>query len=175
MFTRITHPTDGRELQIKTGMDDLETYKVGDPVDWHIDERNPGYGKLFDGVYNSYSDLGEDDWVVIKGHHVIEVLDIKSLRYTSLKDAEQAFDIVPFERGWWGEDLWLKKELREKEHALKELQEEVEFLRTLTDVPADQIKGKRREWESQRMAKGFLDLFTGPGLARQILPPKEES
>lgn len=82
MFTSIIHPEDGRELQIKSGIDDCDTYKLGDTVDWFIG-RYPFTGKLFDGVYSSYSDLGPDDWVVIKNHVVLAVED-KDLDYDML-------------------------------------------------------------------------------------------
>lgn len=68
MFTTIIHPDDGRELQIKCGWDQCETYKIGDSVKWHVIESCPGQGYLLDGIYSSYSKNGDDDWVVIKNH-----------------------------------------------------------------------------------------------------------
>lgn len=82
MFTSVLHPKDGRELQIKSGFDDCDTYKLGDTVDWFVSSY-PFSGKLFDGVYSSYSDLGPDDWVIIKNHVVVAVED-KELDYDKL-------------------------------------------------------------------------------------------
>lgn len=74
MFTSIIHP-DNRELQIKCGYDDCEVYHLGDEVKWYADPKNPGSGKLLDGVYESWSDKGKDDFVVIQNHRVAYLID----------------------------------------------------------------------------------------------------
>ena len=66
MFTSMHHPLDGRELQIKTGDDQCDYYCIGNKVERYIDRECFKSGCLFDGVYPSISDLGDDAWVVIK-------------------------------------------------------------------------------------------------------------
>ena len=84
MYTAIIHPKDGRELQIKTGdMDICDTYKVGDKVSFYVNKNIYEYGGIFDGVYDSYSDKGEDDWVIIKNKKVIAVRSKKN-KYIAL-------------------------------------------------------------------------------------------
>lgn len=71
MFTSISHPDDGRELQIKTGNDQCDIYKVGDTIPW---KPNPWFpGDHIDGAYPSYSDKGRDDWVVVKDCIIVAV------------------------------------------------------------------------------------------------------
>lgn len=84
MYTSITHPRGGRELQIKTGYDVCDTYKIGDKVNYTIHKDSFGHGGIFDGVYDSYSDRGPDDWVIIKGHKVVAVRSCKRNKYQDL-------------------------------------------------------------------------------------------
>ena len=75
MFTIINHPKTGKEIQIKTGDDFLDTYNVGDNVDRHI---NPDYfesGCCFDGCYDGYGD-GKRCIVIIKNKIVKCVIDV---------------------------------------------------------------------------------------------------
>ena len=174
MFTRIVHPVDGRELQIKTGDDDLETYSVGDKVAWHFDPRYPGAGTLLDGAYDSCSSKGEDDWVLIRDHHVLCVVPLtKGLTYTGL---ESEYDIEPFRREWWTEAQWIARDLKNAQSELKRVLEEIAFLGTCVGKSDEEIKVLKE--------KHFIEAFTNPikeilgyeGLARQIFKPivKEE-
>ena len=83
MFTTIIHPKDGRELQIKTGSDACETYRIGDRVEFYINKNIFGSGGIFDGVYDSFSDKGVDDWIIIKDRKIIAVRS-KSNKYEKL-------------------------------------------------------------------------------------------
>jgi len=108
MFTSIIDPVDGKELQIKCGYDDCETYHVGDYVNWYINKSYPRSGKLLDDVYDSY----EGSWVVIKDHIVVAVLPESSGDYNSIKEKFQVQDLPDSE---WPEKSWIKyRELEEK-------------------------------------------------------------
>lgn len=83
MFTRIIVEIDGKEdeIQIKTGNDQLDIYKVGDKVDWKIDKNWYREGTLLDGVYEgtggNHRDGYKDYYVVIKDHIVKEFVEIE--------------------------------------------------------------------------------------------------
>lgn len=108
MFTSIIHPVDGRELQIKCGYDDCDTYHVGDTVDWYINRSYPRSGKLLDDVYQSY----DDTWVVIKDHVVAAVLDKDAGDYYSIKEKFQVKDLPDSE---WPEESWIKYRKQQEE------------------------------------------------------------
>ena len=77
LFTSIIKP-NGVEIQIKTGFDSCDTYKLGDTVDYLINKDLFMYGGIFDGVYDSTYDGVRDVWVVIKDHKIIA---LRSERY----------------------------------------------------------------------------------------------
>lgn len=128
MFTRIIHPKDGRELQIKSGYDDCETYHVGDTVSWYINKSWPRTGKLLDDVYDSY----DDDWVVIKDHVVVAVVDREAGDYNSLRER---FEIQDIPDSAWPEEAWIKQREAENRHE----KEYSEFLETIKH-----LSGKER-------------------------------
>jgi len=85
MFTSITHPDIGIEIQIKTGCDDLETYHVGQKVNTCHDKNVWDSGRLLNGVYDGIGsrlvdqqrDELSDYWVVIKDGRIHAVVDAK--------------------------------------------------------------------------------------------------
>lgn len=115
MFTSIVHPDDLRELQIKTGWDYCDTYRVGDMIPWTPDPVDPG--THIDGAYVSYSDKGPDDWVIIKGGRIIAV----EPRHED--DTWQALEakhgIQPPDPALWTEQQWQAKRDRETAWAEK--------------------------------------------------------
>lgn len=130
MFTSIIHPKNGRELQIKTGDDLCEFYKVGDKVPFHVVKNIYGAGGIFDGIYSSYSDKGEDDWVIIKGHTVVAV---RSRRYKLETLIKQYAIRKPNKK------LWNKTALKEYEKRNKKIQKESDsFLKSIKKLPFEQ-------------------------------------
>lgn len=117
MYTSVRHPEGGRELQIKTGQDSCDWYDVGDEVAWSLGYY-PGTGTLLDGVYDSYSDRGRDDWVVIKGHRVAAVED-KALVYGDLYEKHGIEEPDP---GLWPEE-------RHREYAEAKDKVDAEFIK----------------------------------------------
>ena len=133
VFTSIIHPVDGRELQIKSWMDDCETYHVGDVVNWHVFMKLAGAGKLLDDVYDSYSDRGVDDWVIIKYHKVMAV-EPRSNPNDSVDDRtllRQKYKITDPPREWWSAEVWA-----EHQHICEENEKEfVEQNKRLKHLP----------------------------------------
>jgi hypothetical protein len=84
LFTSIIKP-NGVEIQIKTGFDTCDTYKLGDTVDYLIHKDLFMSGGIFDGVYDSTSDKGRDDWVIIKGHKIIALRNKRYLYPTLIR------------------------------------------------------------------------------------------
>jgi hypothetical protein len=113
VFTSVWHPEDGRELQIKTGDDVCECYKVGDAVEWATSPHTGGYGTLLDGAYASYSDRGEDDWVIIKDHCIHAVVPC-SEQVTEAVLREQ-FDIEEPDPGLWSLEAWIRRDAAQAE------------------------------------------------------------
>lgn len=111
MYTSIIHP-DGRELQIKCGMDECQIYKVGDDVGSYVDPDWPGQGYLLDNVYDSYSNHGEDDWVVISGGKVVAI-EPKELEYS---DIRVKYNIETPKRELWSEEAWAIYEDKNARH-----------------------------------------------------------
>lgn len=72
MYTSVVRPTDGKEIQIKTGDDALGWYHVGDKVQRYVHYDEFGSGCCFDNVYlgiiclDSKAHTFEECWVVIK-------------------------------------------------------------------------------------------------------------
>lgn len=82
MFTSIIHPINGEEIQIRSGDDQLDTYKVGDKVKRYINRNRYKSGCLFDGAYDGIFSKKEEnnenyyDCIVIIQNGVIkEVID----------------------------------------------------------------------------------------------------
>jgi hypothetical protein len=114
MYTSIIHPDDGRELQIKSGWDDCETYHVGDIVEWFVAEDCPREGKMLDDVYDSFSDKGEDDWVVIKDHVVFAVIPRTENEYGDRQILRDRFGIKDLPDSEWTDEAWAEKKLNKK-------------------------------------------------------------
>lgn len=109
MFTTIETP-EGWDIQIYTGRDNCERYRVGDEVNWRFHE-TALEGTLLDGVYpgeayewvgggisnGRYSGKSEkrgDFWVVIKDHMVVAITPIErdaNGEYKGGELAQQAF------------------------------------------------------------------------------------
>jgi hypothetical protein len=166
MFTRILHPDDMRELQIKTGDDDLETYSVGDKVDWHIRKDYPCQGTLLDGAYDSYSDRGEDDWVIIRNHQVLCVVPREE--NLQAQDLEEKYKITPYDRNWWTEEQHVKSELEDAERKLKSLQEEISFLKSCLGKSDSEIKEMQARRLGQLMTAPIREMLNYEGLTRKI-------
>lgn len=83
MFTRIIHPKTGEEIQIKTGDDFLNTYRIGDKVERYI---NPNYfdsGCCFDGCYYGHGN-NKDYLVIIKNEIVSDIIDTDEENFPDL-------------------------------------------------------------------------------------------
>ena len=127
MFTSITHPEDGRELQIKCGWDQCKTYLVGDTVGQYPIEWCAGEGYLLDDVYDSYSNRGKDAFVVIKDGRVAAVIEREDATAIARRHFPQEEEIVGGDciqalrvewdiqsppKEWWNEASWAKRVLR---------------------------------------------------------------
>lgn len=176
MFTEVVHPHTKEHLQIKTGKDDFALYKIGDMVDWHKGEK-PGVVYFGDGVYEAYGPSGDGivAWVVVKGHKIYNVVDFKSARSSHLgqHDLEKLFEVEQvFERGWWSESEWAAQGVLDAEAKVKELQEEVIFLKTLIGKSDTEIK-QIREARLGSLMSGFLvGEMRKESIAKQIFPVK---
>ena len=156
MFTTIIAP-DGARFQIKTGFDDLEEYRVGEVVDWRIFPDYPGQGHLLDGVYDGCRvGPGEDCWVVIKDHRILEIVSFA----VAYEDLQAKYDIKPPPRSWWSAKAW--ERVRKAERRLRlEKRRTARWLHTLPEQ--DQVPALMACYTRQRLRE--------PGLARRILPP----
>jgi hypothetical protein len=138
MYTSIVHPEDGRELQIKCGEDICETYRVGDIVNAYPSPNRPGCGYLLDDVYESYSDRGVDDWVVISGGKVVAVErrrgDPQEDPLGHYEVLRLRYNVQPPPRDWWPESVWAEQSRREESSRI----EFNLFLESIKDLRADQ-------------------------------------
>jgi hypothetical protein len=102
MFTTIIDLL-GREYQIKTGLDDCETFRVGQVVNWYVDRDTVGCVKLADGIYEGIPVL--DTWpkaeVVIRNHVVLGVFVDKSLY-----DLYQTYPTIPIPKSAYSAKAW---------------------------------------------------------------------
>ena len=109
-YTSIKHPSDDRELQIKTGYDCCDWYAIGDRIPCHVVREIYGCGGIFDGVYSSYSALGDDDWVIIKNHKVLCCEPrVKNYKYLLRK-----YKIKKPSKSWWSKKAYAKHLAAEK-------------------------------------------------------------
>lgn len=109
MYTSVHHPDDGRELQFHAGNDFCDHYNVGDEVSFVIHRDCAGSGGLFDGVYDTYSDKGEDDWVIIKDHRVVAV---EPREGNSYEDLYAKYGIQEPEKSLWSDEAWREHDER---------------------------------------------------------------
>lgn len=153
-FTSIIHPDDGRKLQIYSGIDDCETYRVGDTVNWFVSKDYPRSGKLLDGVYDSY----DDDWVVIKDHKVHAVVPRTDNGYGDYEIIKSRFGIQDLPDSAWSEKGWARK--RELDAKLEKEQEE--FEESIKHLPPH----KRF---AAVLARPISRMLNYEGIARKIL------
>ena len=120
MYTTIIDD-EGREFQIKTGMDDMERFKVGDEVPWKVDKNHAGCGHLLDGIYLAEPHghkvvMGLYYWVVIKDHKILGA-------YLAVDYPEIASrcPIPPHPREWWTEEAWERHSEETKQAARERL------------------------------------------------------
>lgn len=105
MFTSIMH--EGEELQIKTGYDQCEYYKLGDVIPWTPDPYWPGSD--IDGIHESYTLKGRGPWVIIQNSFVVAIEPVEML----YEDLAAKYDIQPPARYLWTEEQWAAKAQRE--------------------------------------------------------------
>ena len=110
MYTSIIHPKYSRELQIKTGFDDCERYHIGDTVRFYVNKDIFGYGGIFDGVYDSMSNKGDDDWVIIKDHKIIAIRSRKRNKY---QDLIKQYKIKKPSKKLWTERAYQKHKIQQ--------------------------------------------------------------
>lgn len=138
MFTTII-TRDLRNLQIKCGWDQCNTYNVGQEVKQWVDPNCPGGGYLLDGVYDSYGDKGASDFVIIKDSYILATVNrdeayeesdhAKKNVWAYLKELYQVQDPP---RSLWSEEVWTKREEREK----KSKEETDAFQQTISHLSA---------------------------------------
>ena len=175
MFTSIIHPKDGNELQIKTGYDDCDTYKLGDPVKYVIHKDTFGQGGIFDGVYDSYSfERSDDDWVIIKKHKVAAVVPRENNKY---KDLIKQYSIHKPDRTLWTNLAYkkhkkmlesCKKENKEFEDSIKHLPPNEKMVRRLT-----KLISTRMDYEG--IARKIFDVQPMPSGAPLFFEDKENA
>jgi hypothetical protein len=101
MFTSIMHERE--ELQIKTGYDYCQYYKLGDVIPWTPDHHWPG--SAIDGIHDSWTIKGRGPWVIIQNSTVVAIEPAETL-YT---DLEAKYVIQPPARDLWTEEQWAAK------------------------------------------------------------------
>jgi hypothetical protein len=136
MYTTIIDETEGRavEYQIHTGEDNFATYKVGDPVERYVDAREPGYGALFDGVYDGTPvDAGRPNrWVVIKDQKVLCLHDRATPGVIEPYEWEMLllhYKIEPPRFEWWSDAAWAARAIKEFENEQRARRESGEYFR----------------------------------------------
>ncbi len=166
VWTNIKHRD--RNLQIRSGGDDYETYKVGDTVKWKIDPYEPGQGKLFDGVY----EVEDDDtlWVVIHEHVVMCV--IPRTPDESVEQMEALFGIVQYDRDWWSHTLWRKIDLRNAEFEFEGARLKLKYAKE--DINCTDAEVKTKSWQRvvNMISDAVITKLSSPSFARKTLPAK---
>lgn len=123
LYSVVVHPELGVEIQIRAGDDNLNEYRVGDPVPWGINPELPGDGHFLDDAYPGIyvvgtrladrRDLFADCWVVIKDHrvHAVEPTQLHNLEDDANAHFERAalwvkYDLQPPSPESWPDALW---------------------------------------------------------------------
>lgn len=166
MFTSIID-SGNIELHIKCGYDDCDVYHIGDKVDFQIWPNFPGTGKLLDGVYDSDSPIeNSGPFVIIKDH--IVALIIPRGNGVTATGLEKDYGIVPYQHDWWAEEVWLKDDLRRARIELENIrwflklkEEEIDFLKTLEGLNAEEIKDSRHCFHINRLCNTFENFLIG--------------
>jgi hypothetical protein len=184
MFTSVLHPLTGDEIQIKSGWDDCEWYKLGDTVDWRIRPDRPLEGKLLDGAYEGESTYWDYEqkkivwtghcWVVIK-NHVIVAVEAMEMSPPELRDrdgmfrggfyAQQAFiekkhGVRPPSLDLWSMEAWAAYARREEMHR-----------RQLWEWNAEDYGLSLEEKAQKAFYRFFVRAFKEDCVIRRLLPP----
>ena len=102
MFTTIV--TEDDSIQIKTGYDECEYYKIGEPIPWTPRRWSPGYSP--DGVYDGWSEKGINNvWVIFKDCKpiAVEPMDGEENQYNHLL---WKYKIQPPDPELWTDAEW---------------------------------------------------------------------
>jgi len=83
MYTTIL--TDDDNIQIKTGNDNCDVYRVGDEIKWNPSHWTPGESP--NGVHSGWSEKGNGEtvWVIIKDYKVHAVIPNSGAPYEDVK------------------------------------------------------------------------------------------
>ena len=166
MFTSIIHPDDGRELQIKTGTDQCEWYKVGDTVRYYIDPKLYGMEGLADGVYTSYGDNGSDDLVVIKDHVVVAVEpqldDYKAFPlYLQIERYTDKWGIKPTPPTAWPWKARIRNQIRVSKRFIRNI---IDSIKCIGKTPEEKMA---YSWGNY-----VRTMMRMPSFSRLIMPPE---
>lgn len=127
---------DGIEIQIKTGNDWCDTYKIGDVVKWKIFPDYYMQSVLLDGVYWGCGwPESEPRWVVIKNHRVLGTYSCEEFEHDELAEK---YAIEPPDPSWWTEEA---RERHEKMRA-RSREEFDKFEASIAHLPAEERLGK---------------------------------
>ena len=126
MFTTIVDENN-KEYQIKCGMDNCETYKIGDNVGQYPSKDWAGAGYLLDDVYYAHADDHCFHYYVIIKDGVVKAVEAMALSvdddgndaYSVLK---KKYDVQDPPRTLWSEELWEEKRKAE-ERSQKEFED----------------------------------------------------
>lgn len=150
MYTSITHPINGREIQIKTGDDFLGWYHVGDKVDRHINKNDYGSGCCFDGAYDGMYDAEGSSYgdykfknciVIIQDQHIKEVID------GDWKDDEEFYDEYhEYEKRY-------PTKIPHGEYTFKA------YIKWLFEQAERKVQSIRRHFKNQKIRKNFIKQY----------------
>src|SRR3989304_10449200 len=107
---------DDREIQFKTGYDDLDVFHIGDAVPFEIIADRPGEVKFADGVHY---DNTTEFWIVIKDRRIAACLP----RIINVEDGTDNYrEIInrfsiseDYPREWWTDAAWEEKRKQDEE------------------------------------------------------------
>lgn len=162
---------DGTDVQFKTGWDDCDRFKVGDPVPWRVIPDNPPEGFLLDGVYDAVSgryspearkEIYSGWWVVIKDHRIHEVVPrtADEVSYAQECHLFHRYALEHPDPKLWTEAAWASKALRDEEERRRRIAWEA---RTFGMTPDDRAGLAVREYTLTKMQEtGILHrIFSG--------------
>ena len=113
MFSTLLH--EGKEYQFKTGHDDaLGCYKLGDTINWVLDDFWPG--SHVDGVHDAIDvHDGPSVWVVVKDSKIVAVEPWEAGAGEASIQLIHKYGITAPPRSLWPKSAWKKKAKREAE------------------------------------------------------------
>jgi len=173
MYTTVIRPdSEGAEVQIKTGRDDCDTYRVGDAVNWSYDIV-PMRGTLLDGVYRGLGNELKEFFVIIKDHKIAAVLPVPEecydgdgaptdFAYQCKLEADYGIKPPPFDA--WSDSAWAKL----AQSVVLQEQEHKRFEAECYGMAPEQKIGFALAYLSRQIRE--RDSF-----ARQIFPPVERA